>query len=133
MSRNVYKVSQPDLLGIKIAQIQDAFLELEALRKKGKITKLPEALVTLGDLRDVVKYNSFRARIILCAANNVSVRVPFTLVRQIASDIESRTLCGTHIRVSPLGFWDHVLLWRIRMRSRVPISPEKTQQPKGGD
>jgi hypothetical protein len=113
-------MAESTLLAREIAKVSTSFRDVERLHKKGPLTGLPEWLLTLEDVRAVVSYNSFRGRITLTAPLAIDVRVPRMLVHQIQSDIEERRLFGTKIRVRSLSFWDHLLLWRIRVRSLIP-------------
>jgi len=119
--RDHYQVAQSRLLAARITEIPAAFGEVEKFRTKGKIRNLPESLVTMGDVREVVRYLSLRARIELVARHEVDIRVPVCLVAEVEDELRTRRIFATVITVRPLGFWDHLLLWRTVLSSRIEI------------
>lgn len=108
------------LLGMPVAEIPKSFRDVEALRKKGKLTKLPESLLTLGDVKAVVAFLSFRSRITLTARNTVDVQVPWRAMLDVSYELNARKVFGTKITVRSLGFWDHLFLWKHSLRSLIP-------------
>jgi len=117
----MYPPSNRDVWKTPVAEIPKSVRDMEALRKKGKLTKLPEALLTLGDVRDVAAYLSFRSRITLTERNTVDVQVPWLAMLDVSFEINARKVFGTKITVRSLGFWDHLFLWEHSVRSLINV------------
>lgn len=119
-AHGVAALDKPALLAVSVAEIPSSIGDMETLRKKGKLTKLPESLLTLGDVKDVVEYFSFRSRITLTAPNTVDVQVPWLSMLDVSFEMNARKVFGTRIAVRSLGFWDHLFLWTHTLRSNLP-------------
>jgi hypothetical protein len=109
-----------NLLAQPVAKIPETFRDVEKLRKVGHLTKLPESLVTLGDVKKVVSYLTLRSRITIVGPCEVEILVPTWSVTDVQYEMDYRRLFGTKITVRPLGFWDHIFLWCAVVRSKVP-------------
>lgn len=116
----VAAVDKSILLGLPITEIPKSFRDMETLRKKGKLTQLPESLLTLGDVKAVAAFFSARSRLTLIASNTVDVQVPWCAMLDVSFELNARKVFGTKIAVRSLGFWDHLFLWSHSLRSTVP-------------
>lgn len=121
MSTSHVEMAEAELLAHAITKIPESIRDVEALRKKGPLTRLPESLLTLRDIRAVTRYISLRSRITLIESCNVEIQVPVCVVDDVESELNLRRVFGTVIAVRALGFWDHVFLWRTVVRSKVPV------------
>lgn len=117
--RDHYQMAQSRLLATPVAEIPAAFGDVERFLKKSPIRKLPEALVTLGDVREVVRYLVLRSRIELVAPHSIVIRVPICSVSEVEDETSTRRIFATVIKVRPLGFWDHLFLWRTVLSSKL--------------
>ena len=119
-AHGVAALDKSDLLALPVAEIPKSFRDMETLRKKGKLTQLPESLLTLGDVKAVAEYFSFRSRVTLTAPNTVDVQVPWLSMLDVSFEMNARKVFGTRITVRSLGFWDHLFLWTHSLRSDIP-------------
>lgn len=123
MRRNLaqfYEIAESALLDRQIAEIPQSLCYVAALRKKGSLTGLPEALYTLQDVKEVVECHTLRARVILTARRCVEIQVPRGVGWFLEDEISSRKLFGTHISIKTLDMLDHLFLWSVKLHSMIP-------------
>lgn len=85
---------------------------------------MPAAVITLDDVRAVVRYLTFRARLaegrtttgVHRGVPYVDVRVPVWARGEVYAEIERRRIIGTVYVVRALSFWDHIFLWRVTVK-----------------
>lgn len=116
----VASVDKSSLLGLPITEVPKSFRDVETIGQKGKLTKLPTSLLTLGDVKAVTAYFSLRSRLTLMAPNTVDVQVPWFAMLDVSFELNARKVFGTKIAVRSLGFWDHLFLWSHSVRSAIP-------------
>lgn len=119
-AHGVAALDKSALLALSVAEIPKSFRDMETLRKKGKLTNLPESLLTLGDVKAIAEYFVLRSRITLTAPNTVDVQVPWLAMLDVSYEMNTRKVFGTKITIRSLGFWDHLFLWTHSLRSNLP-------------
>lgn len=118
---SVPTVDKSELLATPVAEIPKSFRDMEEFPKRGRLTHLPQVLLTLRDIKEMTAYFCFRSRITLMARNTIEVKVPWFAMLDVSFELNARKMFGTRIVVRSLGFWDHLFLWKHSLQSLIQM------------